>query len=251
MTSPQGVFSAVQDVMFRPQGQRQIRIAEIFQSRQGEGLLTGTESVFIRTSGCNLRCWFCDTPYASWSVEGEHLTVEEILARVRGFSARHVVVTGGEPMLFPDLVELTRCLDREGYHITIETSGTRYLPAVCHLLSISPKLSNSTPSPREHPRWAVAHERRRHCPAVVKQLIQGYSYQIKFVIDTENDLDEVESYLNEVPEIDRSRVLLMPQGIDQKILEEKARWLEPLCQQHGFRFCPRKQIEWYGPVRGK
>ena len=245
------VFPSIDDVTFQSQGQRRIRIAEIFQSRQGEGFLTGTESVFIRTAGCNLRCWFCDTPYTSWSVEGEHLTVEEILTRVRDFSARHIVLTGGEPMLFPGVVELTRHLADDGYHITIETSGTRYLPVVCHLASISPKLSNSTPSWKDHPRWAAAHEKRRHCPAIVRKIVLNYPYQIKFVIDTADDLVEVEDYLKQVPEIDRSRVLLMPQGIDRQILAEKASWLEPLCRQHGFQFCPRKQIEWYGPVRGK
>ncbi|MGQ9563391.1 MAG: 7-carboxy-7-deazaguanine synthase QueE [Thermogutta sp.] len=230
--------------------ERHLRIAEIFQSRQGEGFLTGTESVFVRTAGCNLRCWFCDTPYASWSVEGELLRVDEIISRVHGFSARHVVLTGGEPMLFPEVTELTRRLADDGYHITIETSGTRALPVVCHLLSISPKLSNSTPSQKDHPRWAAAHERRRHCPQIVRELIRNYPYQIKFVIERPNDVAEVEDYLKEVQEIDRSRVLLMPQGVDQKVLAEKALWLESLCQQHGFRFCPRKQIEWYGPVRG-
>lgn len=176
--------------------------------------------------------------------------VDEIISRVHGFSARHVVLTGGEPMLFPEVGELTRRLADDGYHITIETSGTRSLPVVCHLLSISPKLSNSTPSQKDHPRWAAAHERRRYRPAIVRELIRNYPYQIKFVIDTPDDVAEVEDYLREVQEIDRSRVLLMPQGVDQKVLAEKAFWLESLCQQHGFRFCPRKQIEWYGPVRG-
>ncbi len=241
---------SISDTGFPSLGQQFIRIAEIFQSRQGEGLLTGTESVFVRTSGCNLRCWFCDTPYASWAIEGDLLTIGEIVSRVTSFSARHVVITGGEPMLFPGVVDLTHRLESKGYHITIETSGTRYLPVACHLLSISPKLSNSTPSWEEHPRWAAAHERRRYCPSVVRELIRRYPYQIKFVIDTERDVAEVENYLEEVPEIDRHRVLLMPQGIDQRVLEEKARWLKPLCEKHGFLFCPRKQIEWYGPVRG-
>ncbi len=59
-----------------------MRIAEIYKSVQGEGFLTGVESTFVRTSGCNLRCWYCDTPYTSWQPEGEDLAVHEILARV-------------------------------------------------------------------------------------------------------------------------------------------------------------------------
>lgn len=229
---------------------QRLKIAEIFQSRQGEGLLTGTESVFIRTSGCNLRCGFCDTPYASWQPEGPAMTPEEILRDVRRFSARHVVITGGEPMLFPQLGPLTRTLADWDYHITIETAGTVYQPVICHLMSISPKLSNSRPDPVVHPRWAKAHERRRYRPEILRRLIQEHTYQLKFVIDQPADVQEVEGYLREIPEIQRERVLLMPQGTELAELQEKARWLEPLCRDKGFVFCPRKHIEWYGSRRG-
>lgn len=225
-----------------------IRVAEIFQSRQGEGLLTGTESVFIRTSGCNLRCGFCDTPYASWEPEGPSLTPEQILAAVARFTARHVVITGGEPMIFSPIVSLSHALVERGYHITIETAGTIYRPVACHLMSISPKLSNSRPRDLQ---WVERHERRRHRPDVVRRLIREYPYQVKFVIDRPEDLEEVDAYLEEMPELDRSRVLLMPQGTELKVLQEKAAWLEPICRLRGFRFCPRQHIEWYGAVRGK
>src|SRR5947208_1371630 len=90
-----------------------VKIAEIFYSVQGEGSLVGVPSVFIRTSGCNLRCVWCDTPYTSWKPEGDELDVGEILSRVDTHrQARHVVVTGGEPMIAPQIVELTECLRR-------------------------------------------------------------------------------------------------------------------------------------------
>ena len=129
-----------------------MRIAEIFRSIQGEGCLTGTESAFVRTSGCNLRCSYCDTPYASWTPEGEDLSVDEIAARVDQLDRNHVVLTGGEPMLFAELIPLAARLRRSGRHITIETAGTLYLPLECDLMSISPKLSNSTPPLKRHPR---------------------------------------------------------------------------------------------------
>ncbi|MFQ3577513.1 MAG: 7-carboxy-7-deazaguanine synthase QueE, partial [Verrucomicrobiia bacterium] len=78
-------------------------IAEIFHSIQGEGLLAGVPSIFIRTSGCNLRCRWCDTPYASWQPEGEHQDVEEIIQRIRQWPTRFVVLTGGEPMIAPGI----------------------------------------------------------------------------------------------------------------------------------------------------
>ncbi len=129
-----------------PVGVRHVKIAELFRSQQGEGLLTGTPSVFVRASGCNLRCWFCDTPYTSWQPEGVDLSVEEILERVNEYDTPHVVITGGEPMLWAELVPLSAALARQGRHITIETAGTLDLPVACDLMSISPKLANSTPS---------------------------------------------------------------------------------------------------------
>ena len=231
-----------------------MRIAEIFRSLQGEGLWTGADSVFVRISGCNLRCWFCDTPYTSWEPEGEDLALDEILERVdelRGESeCRDAVLTGGEPMLFAELVPLAAALRQRGTRITIETAGTLYLPLACDLMSISPKFASSTPSAERDAKWHDRHERSRHAPEVVRRLVREYPYQIKFVIDTRDDCREVEEWLGEFPEVDRERVLLMPQGVELAALNERAEWLEPYCRKSGLRYCPRKHIEWFGNVRG-
>jgi len=227
-----------------------VLIAEIFRSLQGEGFLTGTPSVFVRVAGCNLRCWYCDTPYASWKPEGQSLSVDAILARVEELGPSHVVLTGGEPMIFSDVVPLSAGLKSLGRHITVETAGTRFLPVACDLMSISPKLANSTPAAAEHAHWADRHEQARHAPDVIRRLVREYTYQFKFVVDAPSDCEEVERYLHEFPEIDRSRVMLMPQGTDPAHLAEKAGWLESYCTTHGLHFCPRKQIEWFGHVRG-
>jgi 7-carboxy-7-deazaguanine synthase len=227
-----------------------MRVAEIYKSVQGEGFLSGTESAFVRASGCNLRCWYCDTPYASWLPEGDDLSVEEILNRVEQLDAAHVVLTGGEPMLFAELIPLAAGLRSRGLHVTIETAGTLYLPIECDLMSISPKLSNSTPSAEQAPGWTERHDRTRRSPSVVCRLISRHDYQIKFVVNELADCAEVEIYLEELPQIDRARVLLMPQGIDADSLANQATWLEPYCRERGLTFCPRKQIEWFGLVRG-
>jgi len=235
-------------------GERQsakLPVAEVFRSLQGEGFLTGTESVFIRVAGCNLRCWFCDTRYASWEPEGKPWSIDELAEEVSRLGGHHVVLTGGEPMIFSAVVPLTIALRERGYHITIETAGTRFLPVACDLMSISPKLSNSTPPKELFPELAARHESRRYVPGAIRQLIRRYRYQIKFVIDKPADLDEVEEYLRQFPEIDRGRVMLMPQGIDIATLHAKAEWLEPYCRQRGYHFCPRRHIEWFGPGRGK
>ena len=241
-------------------------ISEIYISRQGEGRLTGTPSVFVRTSGCNLRCGFCDTPFTSWKPEGSQYSATEVSDAVLRASAdqlppradchddsdgpaTHVVLTGGEPMLAKEVESLCESLKSHQFHITIETAGTLDRQLSCDLMSISPKLSNSTPSPERAGQWAAKHEATRHRPDVVASLIARHDYQLKFVVAREEDLDEIESFLSEVGEVDRGKVLLMPEGIDAATLEQRATWLEPLCSERGFTFCPRKHIFWYGNKR--
>ncbi|MCE5303593.1 MAG: 7-carboxy-7-deazaguanine synthase QueE [Planctomycetaceae bacterium] len=245
-----------------------MRIAEIFRSIQGEGRWTGTESVFVRASGCNLRCRWCDTPYASWTPEGGDFSIAEIQEKIeilrvpfpsspRSPIPNHLspsldlVMTGGEPMMFGELVPLTAELRAAGWRITIETSGTLYLPVACDLMSISPKLSNSTPSAACEPHWVERHEARRHAPETIRRLVSEYDYQMKFVIGRPRDCQEVEQYLAEFPGIDRGRVFLMPEGVDLHSLESKTAWLEPYCARHGVRFCPRRHVEWFGVERGR
>ena len=227
-----------------------MKISEVFTTIQGEGLLLGVPSLFIRTSGCNLRCSWCDTPYTSWNAEGEDWPQQRLLDWVAGFPHyRHVVLTGGEPMMLPALVPLTRALHEAGKHITIETAGTVYQPVVCDLMSLSPKLANSTPHDRENGRYAEAHEQLRIRPEVLTRLTTEYDYQLKFVVNNPLDLDEIESIcrsLNAPPD----RVLLMPEGISADTLQQRATWLVEICKQRGYRFCPRLHVLLYGNQRG-
>ena len=178
------------------------------------------------------------------------MSTDEIVAQVEEWDTRHVVVTGGEPMLFAEMIPLCARLGAIGRHVTIETAGTLYLPVDCDLMSISPKFASSAPAAERHPRWHRRHERERHRPDVIRRLVREYEYQVKFVVDSRADLAEVGGYLAKFPEISRERVLLMPQGTDQHELEARATWLRPYCEAHGLVFCPRKQIEWFGSVRG-
>jgi 7-carboxy-7-deazaguanine synthase len=226
-----------------------MKISEIFYSIQGEGILAGVPSVFLRTSGCNLRCTWCDTPYTSWKPEGDDLPLGSILADVRRRWATHVVVTGGEPMIQQDIVRLSQQLKELDLHITIETAGTVYQPVTCDLMSISPKLANSTPLRREGGRWAVQHDRLRYQPEVLKQLMAEYTYQLKFVVCDPGDMAEIETLLQETG-ADRSRVVLMPEGTDPGTLYERARWLVDICKRERFRYGPRLHIDIYGNERG-
>jgi 7-carboxy-7-deazaguanine synthase len=226
-----------------------LKIAEIFYSIQGEGMLAGMPSVFVRTSGCNLRCVWCDTPYTSWEPEGEELSIQEILDRVRRWpAARHAVVTGGEPMLAPGIVELTGGLRDSGLHITVETAGTVFEPVACDLMSISPKLANSTPWERDGGRWAKQHERLRIQLAVLRRLMCAYTYQLKFVVASPADLREIRNLVDQL-QAPADRVILMPEGTDREILRERGAWLAEVCKEHGFRFSPRLHIELWGNRR--
>jgi 7-carboxy-7-deazaguanine synthase len=230
-----------------------MRIAEIFYSIQGEGLLTGVPSVFVRTSGCNLRCRWCDTMYASWKPEGEKMTTEAIIAEVEKHPASHVVLTGGEPMVAKGIRELAGELSSSGKHITIETAGT-VAPdnIVCDLASISPKLANSTPRLGEiDETWIEKHERLRLQPDVLREWIDGYACQLKFVIAGEDDMAEIDKILASFSrDIPSERILLMPEGTDADTLRTRSGFVVELCRQRGFRYCPRLHIELFGNSRG-
>jgi 7-carboxy-7-deazaguanine synthase len=226
-----------------------MQISEIFYSIQGEGILTGVPSVFVRTSGCNLRCTWCDTPYTSWKPDGIDVGFGPILANVRRHWCGYVVVTGGEPMIAPEIVELTEKLKGIEHHITIETSGTVFKPVVCDLMSISPKLANSTPWDEDDGRWAEQHERTRYKPDVLKELVARYPYQLKFVVDSREDIPEIRDIVNEVG-AEKQRVLLMPQGRNRRELADRSQEVVKLCTEFGYRFCPRAHIEIWGDRRG-
>jgi 7-carboxy-7-deazaguanine synthase len=222
-----------------------LKIAELFYSIQGEGGLVGVPSVFVRTTGCNLRCAWCDTPYTSWQPEGTELSLRQIVDEVRAHPAHHVVVTGGEPMIQPEIIPLTEQLRAAGLHITIETAGTVFQPVSCDLMSISPKLANSTPEGQ----WAARHDERRLQPEVLMELMARYDYQLKFVIQRPEDLPEVRDLIGAV-DADPTRVILMPEGTDPDQLRERALWLAEICKEEGFRFSPRLHVDLWGNRRG-
>ena len=178
------------------------------------------------------------------------MTVDEIADEVAKYpTAAHVVITGGEPMLFPSVVGLAARIKADGRHITIETAGTVYQALPCDLMSISPKLANSTPREREGGRYAEQHERLRYQPDVLKLLMAEYPYQLKFVIASPEDLEEVSRVVAETG-ADRTRVLLMPEGTAAEAIRERGRWLAELCKREGFRYSPRLHVELWGDRRG-
>lgn len=225
-----------------------MRISDIFSSVQGEGRFAGTPSVFVRTTGCNLRCWYCDTPYTSWRPEGDQIAWQAVLNQVLAAGDEHVVITGGEPLLQPDVVNLSRALSEAGRYVTFETAGTVDRPVHANLMSISPKLANSTP--REG-YWRARHDAFRDRPEVINRLLADYDYQLKFVVDEPTDLADVEIWLRRFPQVTPDRVWLMAQAIDPDALRSKSAWLEEEASQRGFRLSPRLHIEQFGNARAR
>jgi 7-carboxy-7-deazaguanine synthase len=237
-----------------------LRVQECFVSLQGEGLLAGVPSSFVRVSGCNLRCGFCDSPATSWSPSGARRSLDELEAFCAA-GPRHVVLTGGEPMLFAGVARLAGRLRRRGHHVTIETAGTVWLDGLeCDLLSLSPKLSHSTPWQRS-PELAARHERRRLELGVLGRLLAQHPWQLKMVVRAfdatllEADLAEIEALLaalglSPADAAARDRVLLMPECTDPARLAADYAALVPVCRRTGLRLGPRLHIQIFGHTPG-
>jgi 7-carboxy-7-deazaguanine synthase len=149
-------------------------------------------------------------------------------------------------MIAPEVVRLTNALREHELHITVETAGTVFAPVACDLMSISPKLANSTP---DDPKWGGLHERTRLQLDVLRRLMAEYAYQLKFVVARAADLEEILELVQTLGS-PVGNVLLMPEGRSADVLRERAAWLVPLCLEHGFRYSPRVHVDIWGDRRG-
>jgi 7-carboxy-7-deazaguanine synthase len=148
-------------------------------------------------------------------------------------------------MIAPGIAELTARLQRADLHVTVETAGTVWAQLDCDLLSISPKLKNSTPEGQ----FSAQHERLRIQPDVLARLISTHEYQLKFVIAEPSDLAEIKALVKTLG-APRRNVILMPEGVEIDVLRERTAWVADICRAEGFRFTPRLHIELYGNKRG-
>jgi len=240
--------------------------AEIFFTLQGEGVNVGCPAVFVRLSLCNLHCVWCDTDH-TWNFMGtpwvhekdaqpgyqkhckEDVIIEmgaaEIADQVRKYGCRHVVLTGGEPLLQEeDLLELITELraDGEDWFFEMETNGTR-LPGVQLMagvgqFNVSPKLANS----------GVAQNLRLK-PEVIRGLVACGKAWFKFVVEKENDLAEVIEWV-ENSEIPLGRVILMPEGRNVAEIDKVAPWLAERCRDLKVRMSDRLHVRLWGDRRG-
>jgi 7-carboxy-7-deazaguanine synthase len=231
-----------------------MRVIETFYSLQGEGMLVGTPSVFVRLAGCPFRCRWCDTAYAWDYAAGEDLSPDQIVGQINRWLCGFVVLTGGEPMTGPDLsarpglIDLTQRLKAIGKHVTIETAGAFFLADLaCDLMSISPKLANAVLRQED---GAGTHQANRLDLGTIRRLIRAYPYQLKFVVATAEDVLEVQRVLSELGELAPERVMLMPQAETTQELLSSSPALAEACKQARLRFGQRLHIQLWGRQRG-
>ncbi len=240
-------------------GEGDLPVNELFCSLQGEGRLAGVPSVFVRTSGCNLRCWFCDSYHTSWEPTGEWYDIDGLLSAVGEYDADHVVLTGGEPLVHERSVDLLEALDDHGYHTTVETNGTIVRDAPIDLASVSPKLRSSTPTADRDPKgdgeWAERHEERRLDVPTLADFVDSYDTQLKFVVTGPEDMAEIDDLVARVREaadgpVPDDSVLLMPEGQTRDQLDERRRVVADLAVEYGYRYTPRLHVDLWNDAPG-
>ncbi len=282
-----GSQNPVDAMLYEENGGRKhlLLLSEIFSSVQGEGVNLGSPSVFLRLAVCNLHCWYCDTKY-TWlysekmlqsvraelgelgvdesefpsdlrvyerSAEAREVPIKEVESRIRAFEIKHLVVTGGEPMLQQSqLVPLLRELkngsgynEKSNFYVEIETNGSikpteEILPFVDQW-NVSPKLASSGNS-------TFARERKD----ALKSLASLPNSFFKFVVSQEcfdQDLQEIESLASRYG-ISPRKTILMAEGTEASILKDRTASLSKVCEKRGYRITPRLQILLWGNRRG-
>jgi len=228
---------------------RTIPVSEIFYSIQGEGINAGVPAVFLRTFLCNLTCGWCDTKY-TWqdqdkAIEGinyDSLTQEEIITEIKRYNSKHLVVTGGEPLIHQtELSPILEALKADSFFIEVETNASiTPSPNLLKLIdqfNASPKISNS----------GVLVGSRLRSNSLRALALSGKTW-FKFVICNQGDLEELEEVINKF-DLPRDRIILMPEGTDPETLKQRSRWIVDICKKKGFTFSPRLQITLFGDKR--
>ena len=224
-----------------------MKYSEICYSIQGEGQLVGLPSIFFRTSYCSV-VFGAIRPIPVGNQKIKDISVEDAVTAILAYNCPQVVITRGEPfMQAKESTNLCQQLGQQGQHITLETNGTWFQQVEADLLSISPKLANSNPATSNH--HFQPHQRLRINQPVLRQFLDYYSCQLKFVVETEPDLVEIQQLQQEM-QIPSSTIVLMPQGISRDQIQGKQNWMVEICKQHGYRYSPRLQVDIWGDQRG-
>jgi 7-carboxy-7-deazaguanine synthase len=249
-------------------------VVEIFHSIQGEGMYTGSPSIFVRVTGCNLRCVFgnsiCDTSYTSFNPEkSKYNSIDDVVREIEVIKEQYpntndLVITGGEPMLYKEGVkELLSKLSQYGFRTTMETNGTlgdleydnHESNTWINLYSVSPKLSTSVDKyckfigselRDRHDKTRINYSKlSRYC--MVSNWSEDISVQFKFVYTDEESVSEIKTILNVLEneydcDLDNVKILLMPEGTTKEQLDVSSQKCVEVCLREGWTFCDRLHI---------
>jgi organic radical activating enzyme len=225
-----------------------MKISEIFESIQGEGTNAGKPAIFLRTAECNLRCSWCDTKYTwDWSnfdyaTEVNEISIKEIRKELEQFTNRHLVITGGEPLMQQDdLAELLTFL-KPDFYVEVETNGTilpnNALSALVDQWNVSPKTINSG-----NP-LALCED--SECYAFFSKQKNCY---FKYVVESENDLTEINNLIEKYGLV-RDRIMLMTQASTKEEMTEREKAVFFLSKKNNLSYSPRMHVVKWGNQRG-
>jgi len=226
-----------------------MKISEIFESIQGEGNNAGKSAVFLRTAECNLKCVWCDTKYTwdwknyDYSKEVNEMSIQEVRQSLEQFRIRHLVITGGEPLMQQDdLAELLTFLKPE-FYVEVETNGTilpnNALSTLVDQWNVSPKTKNSG-NPLE---MCEVNE----CYTFFSKKKNCY---FKYVVESEDDLIEINQFISKYS-LKKDRVLLMTQAITKEEILAKENNVFTISKKNSLGFSPRLHVMKWGSQRGK
>jgi 7-carboxy-7-deazaguanine synthase len=185
-----------------------MKINEIFHSIQGEGILIGIPTIFIRTTGCNLRCSWCDTKYAY--DEGDEMSIDEIMEKVKEHSCTHVCITGGEPLLQEETPTLVERLNKKNYRICLETNGSKSIEVLPCLDSLVISLDVKCPSSGMQDKMDFSNLE-----------LLSLNDQLKFIIADEEDY----KYAKEIIAKHKPICSIIMTPVDGKNLKNLAQWV--------------------------
>lgn len=208
-----------------------MQVSEIFYSIQGEGINVGKPAIFLRLAGCHLRCTWCDSKFTWDFKSGKKMETAEILKEFKKYPCNHLVITGGEPLIQQNaLKELLEKLEK--YYIEMETSGNlkSHLDQYINQYNCSPKLSNS-----------------KNKKIALEKLPKDKTWY-KFVVDKPQDIKEIKDFCKK-QNISQDKILLMPQGIKKREIDNCTKWLVEICKKENLRFSPRLHINIWGNKR--
>ena len=239
--------------MTPPNLSNQLPVSEVFYTIQGEGRWSGFPAIFVRFQYCHLGCSWCDTRY-TWDKNNHSphqlFTVEKLVDKIintlpsRNTPAPHIVITGGEPMLFQEnIASLIIALKNQRFNfIEIETSGTitpsPLMMSVVDWWNCSPKLSNS-----------LLDKHSRYIPDTLRVFSEMDNVDYKFVVRNIDDIKEMEQDFSEI--IQSDRIWLMPESISSTSHIKRLKSIVPICLERGYVLAPRLHILLWENQRGK